>query len=174
MLNFNEDVFYQLVFSIAMTNLRYTSFALDWISSQNRTRLGAVGDKKDEHNTPGTNSSHGPRINSNVNKSDRESSVLEGKGRQEECSLYDFNERGPTDLASSGQYREITTDISSDRKFKLGVLDTRKMEVKYSLVDMLCYCLYLPYYFTGPITTYGGFYKQVVYIPIPFFDVFSL
>ncbi len=33
--------------------------------------------------------------------------------------------------------------------------------VQYSLLDMLSYCLYLPYYVTGPLTTYDEFYKQV-------------
>ena len=128
MTDHDENLFFLLVFSIAMTNLRYTSFALDWISKQKLNK---------------------------ANKAGRVENITSKKGRQQ------TTEKIPIINEPGGQFEEIVSDRVREKKSKTELNATNEIEVQYSLIDMLSYCLYLPYYFTGPITTYDEFYKQV-------------
>ena len=128
MTDHDENLFYLLVFSIAMTSLRYTSFALDWISKQKLNK---------------------------ANKAKTVENITNKKGPQQ------TTERIPVINEPGGQSEAIVSDRVRDKKSKTELNATSEIEVQYSLIDMLSYCLYLPYYFTGPITTYDEFYKQV-------------
>ena len=194
MTNFDEDVFYLLVFSIAMTNLRYTSFALDWISKQKRDKSKTVevkiktvatqdtgndGDTRksespteenrktdkipviSEPDTPEGNNSGDRTANSGTSKLDKEAENKVETAERSKKTSQDYNTSNNKTTISSKHSEEASHETMGEKKSKAEVSDANEIEVKYSLVDMLSYCLYLPYYFTGPITTYDEFYKQV-------------
>ena len=192
MTDFNEDVFYLLVFSIAMTNLRYTSFALDWVSKQKRDKSETVevkiktkatqdasndgGIRKSESpteenrktdeipvinepDTPEGNNSGDRTANNDTSKFHKEAENKVETTERLKKSSQDDNTSSNKATTSSKHSEEAARETMGDEETK--VSDANEMEVKYSLLDMLSYCLYLPYYFTGPITTYDEFYKQV-------------
>ena len=185
-----------------MTNLRYTSFALDWITAQKRAKQEAVKQVKQTSDTSKNKTTDGitdanyrkhddgpvddniPVINepetcsekktderepskgesrleentsSVTGKSEEESSVL---GSSVDCDEKS-SECGQDDSGSANINAMIDSSESTVTDSQCNQKEGSEMEVKYSLVDMLSYCLYLPYYFTGPITTYDEFYKQV-------------
>ena len=187
-----------------MTNLRYTSFALDWITAQKRAKQEAVKQVKQRSDTSRSKTTDGindannkkhdgpttdiiPVINepetssekkadergpskgesrfeenasSVTEKSEEESSVL---GSSVDCNKKS-HECGQDDSGSANINAVIDTSESTAIDSPCNQKDRNEMEVKYSLIDMLSYCFYLPYYFTGPITTYDEFYKQVICI----------
>ena len=198
MTDYNEDVFYLLVFSIAMTNLRYTSFALDWITAQKRAKQEAIEQSKQTSDIPKSkttadvantdNENHGgpvadivpvinePESGSEKGTDERGTSKAEIRFEEDTSSVANKSEKESSASGSSvdgnKKLQECEKDDSGSAKNNALVdncesavkTNRSEMEVKYSLINMLSYCLYLPYYFTGPITTYDEFYKQVSFV----------
>ena len=198
MTKYDEDIFYLLVFSIAMTNLRYTSFALDWVSAQKRAKQEVVtikpkemantsenkptdiisGTEKTKDDNPAIGSIpviSEPQSEKETDKSeslDNENKVekdVENKLDGQSVSQDDNKTQGSkceqpkSDSGSdpTKNLEQMTPNSLRGDKNKSEDFNPDETEVKYSIVDMFSYCLYLPYYFTGPITTYDEFYKQV-------------
>ena len=197
-----------LVFSMAWTNLRYTSFALDWISSKKRPVVHAASPAKEvreekaetteriegnrnenaettapenisaveepptenvqsaedtvseniptiqEPHKEASKDSETPR---NENETERAVSQKGDEDKQDKTNLNTAAEPGNEAAECAGS----ASDGVRDKDVKSEEVNVADLEVKYSLSDMLSYCFYLPYYFTGPITTYDEFYRQV-------------
>ncbi len=120
-----------LIFSIAMTNLRYTSFSLDWINAQKKAA------------------------------SRQQEKAVDNNQEQEEASIPDNTQTRQTRSQSAAKLRKKSNQKTKLPSKEVETQDGAQLDVGYSLLDMVNYCLYLPLYFTGPIITYDDFCKQV-------------